>query len=325
MFDELHDPDPPTAGMDTLAAVSRRAQRYRRRRSWVLGGVGVAVVGFALAAVVLPGRGDDRLVSVDEPTTEQSPSPSADGVGTSSTSSPPQSSAPPETDVPADESCTAAAAAPLFLPDGSPAGAGVQMEVEGRQVTRWGDEETGIVDLLDPAASSIDQQPDGVVIGGRDLRAHVDPPVGDTTDVRITTDVCIRHYLLRSFDGGEVAYLQPWVDGLSAMAGLSVEWTPTDICVALTPATRLSTCQPFQGVGASMTLEAIEGLQVSVLIAVLGPDWTLDGSTRAALVLPAAGASNTVVIDVVPAGVCATARSTDGSTKSVGDGCAPTP
>jgi len=72
MFDDLHDPNPPTAGLHTLAAVSAKAQQLRRRRSLLMGGGGVALVALAIAAIVLPGRNDERLVSIDEPTTDSS-------------------------------------------------------------------------------------------------------------------------------------------------------------------------------------------------------------------------------------------------------------
>ena len=55
MFDDLIDPDPPRPGLDTLATVSERARRLRRRREATrvmgLGAVAGLLVG-SLAFVV---------------------------------------------------------------------------------------------------------------------------------------------------------------------------------------------------------------------------------------------------------------------------------
>ena len=70
MFDDLIDPDPPTPGLDTLANVSERARRIRRRRDTArvigLGAVAGLLVG-ALAFVVDgdPDQGSEIAESID--------------------------------------------------------------------------------------------------------------------------------------------------------------------------------------------------------------------------------------------------------------------
>ncbi len=51
MFDELHDPNPPTPGLHEFAAVAERAQQIRRRRNtWMVRAASLVVVaGAALA------------------------------------------------------------------------------------------------------------------------------------------------------------------------------------------------------------------------------------------------------------------------------------
>ena len=51
MFDELHDPDPPTPGLHEFAAVAERAQQIRRRRNtWMVRAASLVVLaGAALA------------------------------------------------------------------------------------------------------------------------------------------------------------------------------------------------------------------------------------------------------------------------------------
>ena len=66
MFEDLHDPDPPGAGLDTLAAVSKRARQLRRRRSLVAGGGGVALVALAIGTIVMPGRDRSMVAPADE-------------------------------------------------------------------------------------------------------------------------------------------------------------------------------------------------------------------------------------------------------------------
>ena len=46
MFDELHDPDPPTPGLHEFAAVAERAQQIRRRRNtWMVRAASLVVLG----------------------------------------------------------------------------------------------------------------------------------------------------------------------------------------------------------------------------------------------------------------------------------------
>lgn len=72
MFDELHDPHPPTPGLDALAAVSARARALRRRRLTLVGTGVVAVVAVGVLAVVaIGGDRDRRLVGVDTPTSDE--------------------------------------------------------------------------------------------------------------------------------------------------------------------------------------------------------------------------------------------------------------
>ena len=68
MFDDLHDPDPPKPGLDTLARVSSRAKSIRRRRSMTVAASSFAVVALVVAVVVLPNIGDDRdrITTVDD-------------------------------------------------------------------------------------------------------------------------------------------------------------------------------------------------------------------------------------------------------------------
>ena len=63
MFDDLIDPDPPTPGLDTLANVSERARRLRRRRDATrVIGLG-AVAGLLVGSLAFVVDGDpDRAV-----------------------------------------------------------------------------------------------------------------------------------------------------------------------------------------------------------------------------------------------------------------------
>ena len=58
MFDELHDPDPPTPGLHEFAAVAERAQQIRRRRNtWMVRAASLVVLaGVALAWTQLADR-----------------------------------------------------------------------------------------------------------------------------------------------------------------------------------------------------------------------------------------------------------------------------
>ena len=69
MFDELHDPDPPTPGLHEFAAVAERAQHIRRRRNtWMVRAASLVVLaGVALAWTQLADR--TALAPTAAPTT----------------------------------------------------------------------------------------------------------------------------------------------------------------------------------------------------------------------------------------------------------------
>jgi len=69
MFDELHDPNPPTPGLREFAAVAERAQQIRRRRNtWIVRTASLVVLaGAALAWSQLADR--TALAPTDAPAT----------------------------------------------------------------------------------------------------------------------------------------------------------------------------------------------------------------------------------------------------------------
>lgn len=115
MFDELHDPHPPTPGLDALAAVSARARALRRRRLALVGtGVATVVACGALAVVAIGGDRDRRLVGVDTPTSDETvvattvPVPTSPESTAPSTPVVPSSSVAPATSVVPTTSATSA-------------------------------------------------------------------------------------------------------------------------------------------------------------------------------------------------------------------------
>lgn len=79
MFDELHDPNPPTAGMREFAAVAERAQGIRRRRAtWAVRVASIALVFVAgFAWYQLSNRTDDAPAA---PEVTEHPAPSTTDV-----------------------------------------------------------------------------------------------------------------------------------------------------------------------------------------------------------------------------------------------------
>jgi hypothetical protein len=78
MFDDLHDPDPPTPGMDTLASVTARARQIRQRRVQAMCWTGVVGMISIAAMVTIPrlGTGDDDTdLLLDSPTVTDTAAP----------------------------------------------------------------------------------------------------------------------------------------------------------------------------------------------------------------------------------------------------------
>lgn len=146
MFDDLHDPDPPKPGLDTLARVSSRAKSIRRRRSMTAVASSFAVVALVVA-VVLPNVGDDRdrITTVDDSVV---PTPSSvvvdTTIGTTIDSTPSTSdvvdSTPP---APPSSECTTVPRPPAYLVDGSAPGEPVTSNHDdGTSSVQWGSDET---------------------------------------------------------------------------------------------------------------------------------------------------------------------------------------
>lgn len=69
-FDDLHDPEPPLPGMDTLASVAGRARQLRRRRIALVAtgsALAVAIVAVPLALAVTGDESGERLVPATVP------------------------------------------------------------------------------------------------------------------------------------------------------------------------------------------------------------------------------------------------------------------
>ena len=144
MFDDLHDPDPPRAGLDTLARVSSRAKTIRRRRSMAVAASSLAVVALVAVAVV-PNIGDDRgrISTVDD---SVAPTPSTVVVDTTIDRTidpaPSTTEAAAVTPPPTSE-CTTVPRSPAYLVDGSVPGEQITSNHDdGTSSVQWGSDET---------------------------------------------------------------------------------------------------------------------------------------------------------------------------------------
>jgi hypothetical protein len=89
-FDDLHDPEPPRPGVDTLATVAGRARQIRRRRAALVGAGGALAVALVAVPLALVLTGDDesgRLVPATVPDAPAPPPTTA--AATTTTSVPP--------------------------------------------------------------------------------------------------------------------------------------------------------------------------------------------------------------------------------------------
>lgn len=88
MFDDLHDPTPPTATADHLATVAERAERRRRRRTaGVMGATTVVLVAAGTVALTLREPGDAATTTVPAPVTTV-PAPATTAVPSSTSAAP---------------------------------------------------------------------------------------------------------------------------------------------------------------------------------------------------------------------------------------------
>jgi hypothetical protein len=87
MFDDLHDPDPPTPGMDTLASVTARARQIRQHRVLMVCRAGVVGMIAIVAVATIPrlgtdGDNDDNVVLVDPSTVTSTAAPTTEPSST---------------------------------------------------------------------------------------------------------------------------------------------------------------------------------------------------------------------------------------------------
>jgi hypothetical protein len=86
MFDDLHDPDPPTPGLDTLASVTARARQIRQHRVLMVCRAGVVGMIAIVAVATIPRLGrddnDDTVVLVDPSTVTSTVAPTTEPTST---------------------------------------------------------------------------------------------------------------------------------------------------------------------------------------------------------------------------------------------------
>jgi len=334
MFDDLHDPNPPTAGLHTLAAVSAKAQQLRRRRSLLMGGGGVALVALAIAAIVLPGRNDERLVSIDEPTTDSSTTINAEPTPftgpTPSTDSPVTGSSSPD-------ACRDVSSSPVWLVDGtSPGDAAIETAADGSSVARWGVGDTVSVAQVapQPDAAYFDavEGTDQLVTSGS-VRAAVVMVAGSAASSTTSTPVisitiddgdCERQYVVGpglELEQG-IAYAQDWVDALYVDASSTESRNVSSVCVSAR-AFDLSQCSTID-IGTTMgsvSWEPVAGTSLSLVAAVVVEGAFLTMPSSLARSEPIPGTPDFHLVDLIRSEPCAGVQFPDGSTVPVGPAC----
>ncbi len=316
MFDDLHDPNPPSAGLDALAAVSKRAQHLRRRRSLLIGGGGLAVVALAVAALVLPGRDDDRVAPIDEATTtgvsaSMAPSTSFDA---------PSSTEPISTNAESPDPCRDVPSPPVWLVDGSsPGEAAIRTDADGAMTAQWGDDAVAVMQVAPRPDSDSFEIVDGTeqLVTAGTFRAAVvpvdDPPLSPI-GISLDDGNCEREYVVGP--GIEladaIAYAQDWVDALEVDASLSINTTSTDICVSV-PLQAMSWCEPLDSDGSTgLTGLTLDRSDVWVVTAVAPNGSSFESPSSIARSSAIPGTDKVHLIDVRRAGSCAAISTPDG-------------
>lgn len=315
MFDDLHDPDPPTAGLDALARVSERAGTIRRRRTAMLGGGAVAVAIVALA-IVIPGRDADRIEPAD------------DTEVTASTSAP----------VPDCGRLTD----PVWLPNGAVAGepdvasAIDPSSGEFVETRTWADAQgNGVLAELPAPTDVLDLPPTGNMWG---LRVTDEVPGVDSHEVVIWRRAgnCVARFLVGGDPEGAASWGAALVDQLTIAASASGPSSGDDgwcadvlgrrVACVLAAAVDTSAADGPQGAAYQIVGPADSGDpptlrgEVGVVQLIVGADDVVSPRSRLSMETPIPGTSLVSVVDLVPATEtwCGTVTTPDGEVHRVG-------
>jgi hypothetical protein len=348
MFDDLHDPAPPSAGTETLASVASRARRIRRRRTAIAGTGTVGVIALLVAGIAVLGGPADRLVPADvtsppatlellptETTVPFSSTPAAASTDTAASDTGP------------DSSCLDEPAPPLWLLDGSSPGA-VEMVVDadGAMSARWGPEASSAAVSqigFDPQSRAFEEAADTerLLVAGRARAAVVvpdDPAAG--LEINLDEGDCVRRYRLAPGVDlqAAIAFTQDWVDALAAWESLTLSERNDEVCATIS-APRVSasgelTVGPSPSPPASSTCvitgpgersggasAALDGTALDLVMAV-GPGGTAMTSPSAFVRSQAVdGTQNVLLIDILRNSVCGGVRFPNGNVMPIGTAC----
>jgi hypothetical protein len=332
MFDDLHDPVPPSAGTDTLAAVTARARRIRRRRSALTGAGAAGVVALVVGAIVALGGPADRIVpAVDtlapttvEPVPTSAPSPD--------TTQPPIGTTTPSTEVSAGDPCLDLPAPPPWLVDGTSPGEATIVEAEDGSISaRWGVEGSATHVTQVRTEPSVDwflivEGTEQFVTSGKARAAVV--PIGDGAigmiRIAVSDESCDREYLVGpgvELDDA-IAFAQDWVDASAAWDSLTLSDGTSEIC-ATVASVDVSFCTPRELGGSPVSItEAIPNGTSLTLVMAVGPEGTVfTEPSSLARSQPVAGTPNVLLLDVIRSSVCGGVRSPAGTVVPVGETC----
>lgn len=312
MFDDLHDPDPPNAGMAALASVSRRARQLRRRRSLMLGSAGVAVVTLAVAAVVLPEQDRSSVAPADSGSTSL-----------------------PLVDDPVPE--CGAVTDPVWLPNGELPGTPEQISgidpftgerVDGRT---WSDPDGfGLLVQLPASADVVDLPASGRMW---DLRVRDARPAADSVEVTIWRRAgnCAARYLVPGDVEAATTWGATFVDQLTAAASATGPFSDDEgVCpvilgerVACLPTASIQSGAMLGPVAATFVhLEsgdsgdpAATPQGLGVIHVVIGAGDVLSPRSRLSFESPIDGTALKSVVDLVPLRDvwCGSVRRSDGN------------
>lgn len=242
MFDDLHDPNPPTPGLDDLATVSKRAQSIRRRRALTALGGAVALVALVAGIVVIPRLGDaERIVTVDTSSPDTSASPVPQTTVTDEVT--------PSTDLPVDD-CAVMPRPPVFVVDGtSPGQPTTTSQSDGTVVVTWGaGDASTVMQVLGPVVA--DQAPIRTLEVGSFTAFISDRASEDDSYVVAIVDRadgCRRTYRFGDDVSRDVAELftEQWLTILSMDRTISTYLLDDrSVCLAIAAAS-MEVCAPF--------------------------------------------------------------------------------